>query len=63
MTAVASGSAIGAALVNIRQGRGSFYLTNSVAETVTVSLSDSQATGANVANTKQITFVPGLCLP
>ena len=57
--ASATGSAIGAAVVTVHSGVGSFYFTDTVTETVTLSLMDTYNTGLDVSNTIQVTFVPG----
>lgn len=58
VTLVLSGSATGGGLVNIVNGVGTINIQNTVAEAVTISLTDSQATGLNVTSTQSITFTP-----
>lgn len=54
-----TGSATGAGLVNIVNGVGTKDISDAVAETVTLSLTDSQSTGLDVSSTQQLTFAPG----
>jgi len=58
VTLVLSGSATGGGLVDIVNGVGTLMIQNAVDEAVTLSLSDSQATGLNVTSTQSITFTP-----
>jgi urease beta subunit len=58
VTLVASGSAVGG-LVNITSGVGSVNVTDQVAETVTLSLSDTQGTGLDVTSTQTVVFAAG----
>ncbi len=59
LEATASGNAIGASVVNVRMGSAYFYLTNQVAETVTIGLTDTFATGLDVSSTIPLTFASG----
>jgi hypothetical protein len=54
-----SGSATGGGLVNIVNGVGTKNISDTVAQTITLSLTDSQATGLDVSSTQQLTFAPG----
>jgi hypothetical protein len=54
-----SGSASGAGLVNIVNGVGTATISDVLAETVTLSLVDSQATGLDVSSTQDLVFAPG----
>lgn len=56
VTLVASGSATGGGLVDIVNGVGTREINDSVAETVTLSLSDTQSTGLDVGSTREVTF-------
>lgn len=56
VTLVTSGSATGGGLVDIVNGVGTRQINDSVAETVTLSLSDTEATGLDVDSTQQVTF-------
>ena len=58
VTLVTSGSATGGGLVDIVNGVGTLQINDSVAETVTLSLSDTEATGLDVSSTKEATFAP-----
>jgi len=51
-----TGSAAGAGLVNIVNGVGTLPINDSVAETVILSLTDTESTGLSVSSTQQITF-------
>ena len=53
-----TGSATGAGLVDIVNGTATIVLTDTVAETVFFSLSDTQSTGLDVSSTKSIQFIP-----
>ncbi|MEK7690429.1 MAG: hypothetical protein AAB425_05350, partial [Bdellovibrionota bacterium] len=53
-----SGAATGAGLVDLVNGVGTKTIADSTAETVTVGLSDSQATGLAVTSTASVTFFP-----
>lgn len=57
-----TGSAIVASLglVNITNGLGTINVTNTVAETVQLTLSDSQATGNDVSSTQDVIFRAGV---
>ncbi|MDP3725575.1 MAG: hypothetical protein Q8R36_00080 [bacterium] len=56
VTLVTSGSATGGGLVNIVNGVGTTTVNDLVAETVTLSLSDTQSTGLNVSSTQNVVF-------
>jgi len=56
VTLVTSGSATGGGLVNIAAGTGTRNITDAVAETVSLSLSDTQGTGLNVSSTQSVVF-------
>src|SRR3989344_4420673 len=56
VTLVVSGSATGGGLVNIVNGVGTAQVNDSTAETVTLSLSDTQATGLTVSSTQNVVF-------
>ena len=56
VTLVTSGSATGGGLVDIVNGVGTLSINDSIAETITLSLSDTQATGLDVSSTKDVTF-------
>lgn len=56
VTLVTSGSATGGGLVDIVNGVGTLAINDLAAETVTLSLSDTQSTGLDVSSTIQITF-------
>ena len=56
VTLVVSGSATGGGLVDIVNGVGTASINNTVAETVTLSLLDSENTGLNVNSTQEIIF-------
>ncbi|MBU1628393.1 hypothetical protein KKB18_13575 [bacterium] len=56
VTLVVGGSATGAGLVNIVNGVGTINITNTVAETILLSLSDTQSTGLDVSSTQNISF-------
>ncbi|MDD5569137.1 MAG: hypothetical protein PHG23_01865, partial [Candidatus Pacebacteria bacterium] len=51
-----TGSATGGGLVDIVNGAGNVNISDAVAETVTLSLSDSQATGLDISSSLQIIF-------
>ncbi|MDH3456211.1 MAG: hypothetical protein OER90_05165, partial [Gemmatimonadota bacterium] len=59
VTLNASGSATGAGLVNIVNGVGTRTLSDQVAETVTLTLTDTEGTGLNVSSTQDVVFAPG----
>ncbi len=59
VTLVTSGSATGGGLINIVNGVGTASISDHVAQTVTLSLTDSQSTGLTVTSTQQIIFSPG----
>lgn len=56
VTLVTSGGATGGGLVNIVHGVGSRDISDALAETVTLSLLDTEATGLDVSDTAQLTF-------
>ncbi|MGA2417678.1 MAG: dockerin type I domain-containing protein [Candidatus Staskawiczbacteria bacterium] len=60
VTLVASGSATGAGLVDIINGVGTKNISDTVAETVNLSLSDTQGTGLNVSSTQDVVFSAGV---
>lgn len=60
VTLVTSGSATGAGLVNIINGVGSTTVSDTVVETVHLSLSDSQSTGLDYSSTRDVYFGPGV---
>ncbi len=57
---VVSGSATGAGLVNIQNGQGSLNIADLVAETVNLSLSDTQSTGKDVSSVQNVIFAVGV---
>ncbi|MCX6780899.1 MAG: hypothetical protein NT003_02155 [Candidatus Magasanikbacteria bacterium] len=59
VTLVASGSATGAGVIDIVNGVGTKVISDTVAETVNLSLSDSQSTGLNVGSTQDVIFAAG----
>jgi hypothetical protein len=59
VTLVTSGSAIGGGLVHIVNGIGTTSISDHSAETVHLSLSDTESTGLAVSSTSQIIFSPG----
>ncbi len=63
VTLHATGSATGGGLVNIVNGIGTLTLSDAIAETVTLSLSDSQSTGLNVSSTQILTFSTAPIIP
>ena len=54
-----TGSATGVGLVNIINGVGTLNVSDTVAETITLSLTDSQSTGLDVTSTQPVIFLPG----
>lgn len=58
VTLVTSGSATGGGLVDIVNGVGTRGINDSVAETVILSLSDTEATGLDVSSTREVVFAP-----
>ncbi|QQG46389.1 MAG: hypothetical protein HYY55_00895 [Candidatus Niyogibacteria bacterium] len=58
VTLVANGSATGGGLIDIVNGVGIISINDSVAETVNLSLSDTEGTGLDVSSTRQIVFGP-----
>ena len=59
VTLHATGSATGGGVVDIVNGVGTKNISDTVAETVTLSLADSQGTGLDVSSTHPLTFVGG----
>jgi hypothetical protein len=59
VTLAVSGSGSGGGLVSIINGVGTSTVSDQTAESVTISLQDSQSTGLNVSSTASVTFVPG----
>lgn len=61
VTLLASGSAsvANSGLVSILFGTGTIVVSNEVAETVELSLSDTEGTGLVVTSTQDVTFTPG----
>ncbi len=59
VTLLKSGSATGGGLVNIVNGVGTTTISDMVAETVHLSLSDTQGTGLDVSSTQDVIFSPG----
>jgi hypothetical protein len=53
---VTTGSATGGGSVDIVSGVGSIAINDTVAETVTLTLSDTQGTGLNVSSTQDVVF-------
>ncbi|HET6224736.1 MAG TPA: hypothetical protein VFF27_00560 [Bacteroidia bacterium] len=56
ITLVTSGSATGGGLVNIVNGIGTRQITDGIAETVNLTLSDTQSTGLNISSTQNVVF-------
>jgi len=56
VTLIVSGSATGGGLVNIVNGVGTAQINDTVAETISLSLSDTQATSLDANSTAQINF-------
>lgn len=56
VTLVTSGSATGWGLVDVINGVGTIQINDAVAETVTLSLSDTQGTGLNINSSQQVIF-------
>ncbi|HTW96221.1 MAG TPA: GC-type dockerin domain-anchored protein [Candidatus Methylomirabilis sp.] len=59
VTLVASGAATGGGLVNLVDGVGTTTITDTVAQTVNLSLSDTENTGLNVSSVQDVVFSPG----
>ncbi|MCK4627124.1 MAG: Ig-like domain-containing protein, partial [Phycisphaerae bacterium] len=55
----ASGSATGDGIVNIVDGTGSLDISDQVAETVTLTLNDTQETGLDASSTQDVVFAAG----
>ena len=58
VTLVTDGSATGAGLVDIVNGIGTIEINDNTAETVLLSLSDTESTGLDVSSTQEVDFVP-----
>lgn len=58
VTLIVSGSATGAGLVDIVNGIGTIEINDVVAETVALSLSDTEFTGLDVSSTHEVIFAP-----
>ncbi|KKL44468.1 hypothetical protein LCGC14_2365380, partial [marine sediment metagenome] len=58
VTLVASGSATGEGLVTITSGVGTLDINDTVAETVNLSLSDTESTGLTFSSTQDVVFSP-----
>ena len=59
VTLAVSGAGAGGGLVTIVNGVGTTTVSDHVAQTVTLSLQDSQSTSLNVSDTANVTFTPG----
>ncbi|MEI6378216.1 MAG: YDG domain-containing protein [Candidatus Falkowbacteria bacterium] len=59
VTLVVSGSATGGGLVDIAHGVGTLRIYDTVAETVSSSLSDTQVTGLDATSVQSLVFTPG----
>ena len=59
ITLLATGSATGAGLVDIINGVGTIYISDTVAQTVNLSLSDTQTTGLIITSIQNVVFAPG----
>ncbi|OGE82980.1 MAG: hypothetical protein A2846_02425 [Candidatus Doudnabacteria bacterium RIFCSPHIGHO2_01_FULL_49_9] len=59
VTLNASGSATGSGVITIQNGIGLANITDQVAETVNLSLTDSNSTGLGVSSTQDLIFSPG----
>ncbi len=59
VTLVTNGSATGGGLVTIVDGVGTLPISDTVAQSVNLSLLDSQATGLDVSSSRQVVFAPG----
>ena len=59
VTLVTNGSATGAGVVDITNGVGTLDISDAVAETVNLSLTDSETTGLDVSSTQDVVFGPG----
>ena len=59
VTLHATGSATGGGVVDIVNGVGTIHISDTVAETVTLSLIDSQGTGLDVSSTQPLAFAAG----
>ena len=62
LTVSVTGSAIGGGTVQLNSGTGTTFFTNTVAETVTISLTNPSVS-VDVSATQTITFLPGLLSP
>jgi hypothetical protein len=56
VTLVTDGSATGAGLVDVVNGVGTIEINDDVAETITLSLSDTEATGLDASSTEEVEF-------
>ena len=59
VTLAFSGSAVGLTTVTLTSGSGSSFLTDTVAETVTVSIVSCSISGLDLTSTQQVVFNPG----
>ncbi|MFI3156052.1 MAG: hypothetical protein QX199_07825, partial [Methylococcaceae bacterium] len=59
VTLVVSGAASGGGLVDIVNGTGTLGISDTTAQTVSLSLSDSQGTGLNTSSTQDVVFATG----
>ncbi len=59
VTLVASGNTTGAGLVNIVNGVGTLDISDQTAETINLTLSDTQATGLDVSSSQDVIFAAG----
>ena len=59
VTLATSGLATGAGLVSIVNGVGTINISDTLTQTVVLSLIDSQSTGLNVDSTQDVVFAPG----
>ncbi|MEI6479726.1 MAG: MBG domain-containing protein, partial [bacterium] len=59
VTLLKDGSATGGGLVNIQNGVGTTTISDTVAETVNLSLSDTASTGLNTSSTQDVVFTAG----
>lgn len=59
VTILATGSASGGGLVDITNGVGTINISDMVAQTVNLTLSDTQLTNLNISSTQNVVFAPG----
>jgi hypothetical protein len=59
VTLTVGGSGTGGGLVTIIDGIGTSTVSDNIAQTITLSLEDSQLTGLNVSSTAPVIFLPG----